>query len=119
MTTTVERWITESRTKLKAAPLEESDLDQLEALIAEPRQLIMYLTATSTNLRSSVVSWVIFDSARKQEPELPDDRPPYASVLDAVSNGWRVTQFPVINLYDYKDLENDYVGFDFILEKMV
>ncbi|MBT5876162.1 MAG: hypothetical protein HOH43_22230 [Candidatus Latescibacteria bacterium] len=119
MKISVERWIAESRTKLTGTPLVEADLDQLEALIEEPRQLIMYLTATSTNLRSGVVSWVIFDPTKKQQPELPKDRPPYASVLDAVADGWKVTQFPVINLFDYKDLENDYVGFDFILEKMI
>jgi len=26
-------------------------------------------------------------------------------------------QYPIPKLYEYKDLENDYVGFDFILEK--
>jgi len=56
MKTTVERWITESRTKLKTAPLEAEDLDQLEGLMMEPRQSINYLTATSTNLRSGIVS---------------------------------------------------------------
>ena len=50
---------------------------------------------------------------------MPDDDPLYASVLDAVADGWRVVQFPVINLYNYEDLENDYVGFDFILEKWI
>ena len=119
MKTIVERWITESRTKLKTAPLQAEDLDQLEGLMMEPRQSIMYLTATSTNLRSGIVSWVVFDPTKKHAPELPDDDPLYASVLDAVADGWRVVQFPVINLYNYEDLENDYVGFDFILEKWI
>ena len=119
MKTDVERWIKESRTKLKTAPLEAADLDQLETLMKEPRQLILYLTARSTNMRSGIVSRARVDSTKAHEPTLPSDESPYNSVLDAVADGWRVAQFPVINLYEYKDLENDYVGFDFILDKWI
>jgi hypothetical protein len=49
---------------------------------------------------------------------LPDDQPPYASVIDAVADGWRVVQFPVTKLYSYQDVDNDYLGYEFILEKM-
>ena len=117
MKTVVEQWITEIRTKLKTAPLEAADLDQVEALIKPPRQLILYLTARSTNMRSGIVSWALFDATKPHEPVLPSGEAPYTSVLEAVADGWRVVQFPVINLYEYKDLENDYIGFDFILEK--
>jgi hypothetical protein len=117
MKTDVKRWIKESRTKLKTTPLDAADLDQLETLMKEPRQLILYLTATSTNMRSGVVSWALYDSTKAHEPTLLSDESPYNNVLDAVADGWRVAQFPVINLYEYKDLENDYVGFEFILEK--
>ena len=115
----VERWIEDSRSKLKTVPLEAGDLDQLEKLIKRPRQLILYLTARSTNLRSGIVSWVLYDATKEHEPTLPSEEMPYDSVLEAVADGWHVIQFPVINLYDYKDQENDYIGFDFILEKSI
>ena len=116
----VEQWISAQRSKLETGSVNSGDLDQLEGLIKEPsRQIIMYLTARSTNLRSGVVSWVTFDSNAPHEPELPSDDPPYETILDAVADGWRVVQFPIINLYEYKDMENDYLGFDFILEKWV
>ena len=119
MKTDVERWIKESRTKLNTIPLDASDLDQLETLVKEPRQVILYLTARSTNMRSGIVSWVLFDPAETHEPTLPSEDLPYNSVLEAVADSWHVVQFPVINLYEYKDIENDYIGFDFILEKWI
>ena len=45
--------------------------------------------------------------------------PPYDSVLAAVGDGWRVVQFPIAKLYNYQGQENDYLGFEFVLEKMV
>lgn len=118
MQSEIRQWIAESRKKLEDGALEARDLDQLESLM-ETRQapVIMYLTARSTNMRSGIVGWVVFVPGEKPKLRLPGDEPPYESVLDAVADGWRVVQYPIPKLYEYKDLENDYVGFDFILEK--
>ncbi len=104
---------------MKTTPLDAGDLDNLEDLLADQRQLTLYLTARSTNMRSRIVGWALYDPTQKSEPTLMSDEPPYESVLDAVADGWHVAQYPVSNLYAYKDLENDYVGFDFILEKWI
>ena len=146
MQSEIRRWIAESRKKLEGKGLDDGDLNQLEALLDdgsrplddEPRPLddgprplddglrplddglrpkIMYLTARSTNMRSGIVGWVEFVPGEKPKLKLPGDEPPYESVLEAVADGWRVVQYPIPKLYEYKDLENDYVGFDFILEK--
>jgi hypothetical protein len=119
MKSAIEEWIAASREKLKAGPLGSDDLDRVEALVAESRQLILYLTAQSSNMRSGIIGWVLYDPTKKHEPTLPSDKPPYDSVLDAVADGWRVAQFPISKLYEYKDIENDYVGFDFVLEKWI
>ncbi len=119
MKESVKQWLTASREKIKSTPLEGIDLDQLEALLAEPKQVTLYLTARSTNMRSDIVAWALYDPTKTHEPELMSDEPPYKSVLDAVAHGWHVAQYPIINLHEYKDLENDYVGFDFILEKWI
>lgn len=113
-----ERWIATSRQQLaKGLPLKADDLDELAAVVAAPRQFLLYLTARSTNLRSAVVGWVLYDPTREHEPTLPSDQPPYDSVLAAVGDGWRVVQFPDPSSHQYRDIENDYVGFDFVLEK--
>lgn len=118
MQSEIRRWIAESRKKLEGKGLDDGDLNQLEALLDDgPRPKIMYLTARSTNMRSGIVGWVEFVPGEKPKLKLPGDEPPYESVLEAVADGWRVVQYPIPKLYEYKDLENDYVGFDFILEK--
>jgi|GEM_PF-1014825 len=114
----IRHWIAETREKLKHKTLEDQDLDRLEALLEDPpRPIIMYLTARSTNMRSGIVGWVLFDPWTEQKPTLPSNEPPYKSVLEAIADGWHVVQYPIPKLYEYKDLENDYIGFDFILEK--
>lgn len=118
MQSEIRQWIAESRKKLDEKGLDNGDLDQLEAVLENPPgPKIMYLTARSTNMRSGIVGWVEFVPGEKPELRLPGDKPPYDSVLEAVADGWRVVQYPIPKLYEYKDLENDYVGFDFILEK--
>ncbi len=118
MQSEIRQWIAESRKKLDGNGLDNSDLDQLEALIENQRPAeIMYLTARSINMRSGIVGWAVFVPGEGPELKLPGDEPPYESVLEAVADGWRVVQYPINKLYEYKDLENDYVGFDFILEK--
>ena len=114
----IRQWIAESRTRLEEGKLGQRDLDRLESLLeTEQRRVTMYLTARSTSMRSGIVGWVVFDPFEEHKPRLPGIEPPYSSVLEAVADGWRVVQYPIPKLYEYKDLENDYVGFDFILEK--
>ncbi|MDE2846647.1 MAG: hypothetical protein OXO51_08085 [Gemmatimonadota bacterium] len=118
MQSEIRQWIAESRKKLEEKGLDNGDLEQLEGLIENQRpSRIMYLTARSINMRSGIVGWAVFVPGEGPEFKLPGDEPPYESVLDAVADGWRVVQYPINKLYEYKDLENDYVGFDFILEK--
>ena len=119
MTDAVEEWIATSREKVKVHVFTEADLDRLAELTGHPRQQVMYLYSKSTNMRSPLASWVLYDPTRSQEPTLPGDEPPYGSVLDAVADGWRVVQFPVTKLYTYESVDNDYLGYEFILEKFV
>jgi hypothetical protein len=115
---TVNDWLARSRDKL-AAGLTAADLDQLEALLQTPRQQVLYLYSKSTNMRSPLASWALYDPTVQQEPVLPESAPPYESVLAALADGWRVVQFPIAKLYDYEGQDNDYLGFEFVLEKFV
>jgi len=69
-------------------------------------------------MRSSISAWVLYDATQPHEPKLPSQDPPYNTVLEAIADGWRVVQFPISKLYEHR-IENDYVGYEFILEKWV
>ena len=130
----VKNWLAQSREKLAAAALSAADLDHLESLLAvsemgaahsdaapaaPPRQQVLYLYAKSTNMRSPLASWALYDPTVPQEPTLPNAEPPYESVLAAVAEGWRVVQFPIAKLYAYEGQDNDYLGFEFVLERLI
>lgn len=116
MESTVRQWIESSRAKIQDGAFTAADLDDLERLQGDRRQRVLYLSSQSTNMRSPVSAWVLYDSAGPAKPQLPLQDPPYKTVLDAIADGWRVVQFPVSKLYEYRG-ENDYVGYEFILEK--
>lgn len=118
MRDTVKDWLAHSRVKLRTEAISIEDLDRLEDLLATPRQRVLYLYSKSTNMRSPLASWALYDSTRPQEPTLPSVEPPYGSVLEAIADGWRVVQFPLAKLYDYEGQDNDYLGFEFVLEKL-
>ena len=113
------KWLDNCIQKLNAGELTEGDLqDVLNALNSE-KQLILYLYSKSTNLRSPLGGWALYDPTAPDEPTLPSQEPPYASVIDAVRDGWRIVQFPRPELYHFSDIENTYLNFEFILEKIV
>ena len=119
MKTPVQQWIESSRTKLQSNTFTASDLDQLEQLTTDRRQKILYLSSQSTNMRSPIAAWVLYDPTQPHAPQLPSQDPPYNTVLDAVADSWRVVQFPIAKLYEYREVENDYIGYEFILEKWI
>ncbi len=119
MTAAIAQWLTTSRQKLSSGTLTVEDLDQLEDLTKRPTQLVLYLYSKSTNMRSGIASWMLYDATRPQEPQLPSQDAPYPSVLAAVADGWRIVQFPDPRQYSYQGVDNDYLSFEFILERMV
>ena len=93
----VKNWLAQSREKLVTTTLSAADLNRLETLLSEPRQQVLYLYSKSTNMRSPLASWALYDPTVPQEPTLPNAEPPYESVLAAMADGWRVVQFPSPN----------------------
>ena len=107
----------ESRTKLQAGDFTEADLQRLGTLLATPRQMVLYLYSKSTSMRSAIAAWALYDPTKPYEPTLPSQDAPYASVIEAVEDGWRIVQFPRPELYQFSDIDNAYLGYEFILEK--
>ena len=115
----IKRWVEGARVKLAAGGISTDDLGVLESLLEESRQMVLYLYSKSTNMRSPVSSWALYDPTVEYEPSLPSQDPPYGSVVDALRDGWRIVQFPISKLYQFSHTDNDYLGFEFILEKWI
>ena len=107
------------RQKLKEGNLTDQDLEHLQKLVIPPTQMVLYLYSKSTNMRSGIASWASYDPMEPDEPKLASQDLPYASVIDAVKDGWRIVQFPITKLHHFSDADNDYLGYEFILEKLV
>lgn len=119
MKSALNEWLNDCINKLNADELTEVDLNSIIDVFNTQKQIILYLYSKSTNLRSPLGAWAFYDSAAPDDPVLPSQDPPYASVLDAVHDGWRIVQFPRPELYSFSDVENAYLNFEFVLEKIV
>ena len=119
MKSAIKEWLDNCVEKLKVGELTETDLRGVTAILNSEKQLILYLYSKSTNLRSPLGSWALYDATALDEPVLPSQDVPYTSVLDAVNDGWRIVQFPRPELYSFSDVDHAYLSFEFILEKIV
>ena len=115
----IQEWLDNSIKKLKAGELTETDLRNVTAALNSEKQRILYLYSKSTNLRSPLGGWALYDPTAPDEPVLPSQDAPYISVLDAVNDGWRIVQFPRPELYNFKDVDNAYLTYEFVLEKLM
>ena len=115
----IKEWIDNCIEKLNAGELTETDLRGVTTVLSSEKQLILYLYSKSTNLRSPLGGWALYDATAPEAPILPSQDAPYTSVIDAVRDGWRIVQFPRPELYDFSDVDNAYLAFEFILEKFV
>ena len=113
----IKDWLDNCIEKLNAGELTETDLRGVTDILEAKKQLILYLYSKSTNLRSPLGGWAMYDATAPDEPVLPSQEPPYASVLEAVNDGWRIVQFPRPELYNFTDVDNAYLTYEFILEK--
>ena len=115
----IREWLNNCIEKLQAGKLTETDLRDVTAALNSEKQLILYLYSKSTNLRSPLGGWALYDPTAPDEPVLPSQDAPYASVLEAVNDGWRIVQFPRPELYNFSDVDNAYLTYEFVLEKFV
>ncbi len=119
MKSAVEEWLDTCIEKLRRGELTETVLRDGVAVLGLQKQLLLYLYSKSTNLRSPLGGWAFYDVTAPEKPVLPSQEVPYTSVLDAVRDGWRIVQFPRPELHNFSDVDNAYLGFEFILEKFV
>ncbi len=83
------------------------------------RQRLLVLYLQNACLTSEVVVWAEYDGTGHSDFEGDDREPPYASVLAAMRDGWRVIKFPEIQA---STTDNGYVSGplpnEFVLEKL-
>ena len=84
------------------------------------RQKLLLLYLHSPDLGSKVVAWSGYDGTGKDVHTSGDaTEPPYASVVDAMRDGWRVVQFPQqFPAYPGMEYNTSYLKFEYILEKL-
>lgn len=111
-------WLKTGREKHRTGTLSDRDFDRLEQMIETKKQKVLYLYSKSTSMRSQIAGWVLYDPDKPDDPEMPSQEAPYDSVMAAVRDGWRIVQFPISKLYNFSDVDNDYLGYEFVLEKM-
>lgn len=88
------------------------------------RQKLLMLCTSGCDPASGVVAWSLYDGSGAYEFEasdmVDDGTPPYASVVAAMRDGWRVMQIPAIQTGT--DTNNHQLGtlpFEWYLEQWV
>lgn len=115
-------WIEQWRRKLGAGTLADADLSEaMQKLGRETsgdngRQRLLYLQAETTGVDSSVFGMSIVENGQILEAPDDPDQWPYATVLDAMQDGWRVIKFPEMAMLLQEDKTTG-LGCEFILEK--
>jgi hypothetical protein len=85
------------------------------------RQQLLVLYSATSSPESEVGAWSLFDGTGRQSRMAGDaDKPPYASVVAAMRDGWRVIQFPQLAAAA-PGAEHDtaFLRYEFVLEKLV
>ena len=113
-------WLAKAEERLTNGGIQAAELQQLRQLLqtATPRQRLLYLHTKAPSVYSPVIGMAQHEPVTGQKDTLRT-RPdwPYETVHDALVDGWQVIHFPNL-LAPYDDRELDYVGFEFILQKM-
>jgi hypothetical protein len=85
------------------------------------RQQLLVLYAATSSPESPVTAWSFFDGTGRSTRMAGDgDAPPYASVLAAMQDGWRVMQLPPLQAAP-AGAEHDtaYLKYEFVLERLL
>ena len=85
------------------------------------KQKLLILYAANSSLDSPVGAWSLFDGTGREKHMAGDaDKPPYASVVAAMRDGWRVIQLPQLRpAVRGAEHETAFLEYEVVLEKMV
>lgn len=118
----VTAWIDQAEAKLDDGGITADDLEALRRAVAVRmvvRQHLLYLHAVTPSIRSQVMGMALHEAIPGSVTEIrPEGQEwPYATVHDAILDGWQVIQFP-FQQAPFDDREIDVLGYEFILQKL-
>ena len=84
------------------------------------RQKVMILYLSSSALDSHVVAWAEYDGTGRETHMSGDsDKPPYASGVDALRDGWRLLPMSqLVPHYPGEEFTTSYQKYEFMFEKL-
>lgn len=84
------------------------------------RQKLLLLYSANSHLTSEVIAWSLYDGTGAFQFDASDDADaPYATVLDAMRDGWRVIQLSGLNAVDPgPEQQPSYLRFETVLERL-
>ncbi len=88
--------------------------------MATIRQQVLTLYLSTSALDSRVLGWSMYDGTGNQAHTTGDsDTPPYETGLDALRDGWRLLQLPVlIPPYPGEEYSTSFMKYGFVFEKL-
>lgn len=116
----VVNWLKDAEGKAAQGGLSQADLQTLQRSVeqAEPRQRLLYLQTRTPSVTAPVIGMAQHEPVKGGSDRLQTRNDwPYATVHDAIIDGWQVIAFPNL-MAPYDDRELTYVGYEFILQKL-
>ncbi len=116
----VTNWLKEAEGKAAQGGVTQTDLQELQRSIqgAQARQRLLYLHTRTPSITAPVIGMAQHEPIAGGTDKLHTrDEWPYATVHDAIIDGWQVVAFPNL-MAPYDDRELTYVGYEFILQKL-
>ena len=100
--------------------IEEMRMTASPTDLATLRQKLLVLYAANSSPDTDVVAWSLYDGASDHTYEATGEAvPPYATVLDAMRDGWRVIKYPDLRPPGPgQEYDLSYLEFEFVLEKL-
>ena len=84
------------------------------------RQKVLTLYLSTSALDSAVLGWSMYDGTGKDAFTTGDsDEPPYETGLDALLDGWRLIQQPILfPPYPGEEYTTSFMKYGFVFEKL-
>ncbi len=89
-------------------------------MVSSLRQKVLTLYLHTSALDSHVLGWAMYDGTGVDAHTTGDsDEPPYETGLDALKDGWRLIQQPVlIPPYPGEEYSTSFMKYGFLFEKL-
>jgi hypothetical protein len=116
----VHAWLETAQAHLANGGISADDLEKLRQALqaAAPRQRLLYLHAKGPSITAPIIGMAEHEPVAGYKDLIRSRAEwPYNTVHDAIVDGWQVIHFPQ-QMTPFDDRELDYVGFEFILQKI-